>query len=127
MLCPREELYDIHEWSINAEKTLTATLRKYTGVFSDYVYIVESDIASCTQLSKNEIYEAMLELSRMKIISYIPHSGIPMIYFPTAREETSSLLIGKNIYESRKNAMSARIEAMLDYTFSKRIVGCNVC
>lgn len=120
MLCPREELYDIHEWSINAEKTLTATLRKYTGVFSDYVYIVESDIASCTQLSKNEIYEAMLELSRMKIISYIPHSGIPMIYFPTAREETSSLLIGKNIYESRKNAMSARIEAMLDYTFSKK-------
>ena len=120
MLCTREELYDIHDLSESAEKVLAMTLRTYTGLFSDYVYIREPEIAFKLQVSENTIYEAMLELSRKKIASYIPHSGIPMIYFPTSREETSSLLIGKNIYEQRKNAMTVRTESMLDYAFSAK-------
>ena len=120
MLCTREELYDIHDLSESAEKVLAMTLRTYTGLFSDYVYIREPEIAFKLQVSENTIYEAMLELSRKKIASYIPHSGIPMIYFPTSREETSSLLIGKNIYEQRKNAMTVRTESMLDYAFSDK-------
>ncbi len=120
MLCTREELYDIHDLSESAEKVLAMTLRTYTGLFSDYVYIREPEIAFKLQVSENTIYEAMLELSRKKIASYIPHSGIPMIYFPTSREETSSLLIGKNIYEQRKNAMTIRTESMLDYAFSDK-------
>lgn len=120
MLCTREELYDIHDLSESAEKVLAMTLRTYTGLFSDYVYIREPEIAFKLQVSENTIYEAMLELSKKKIASYIPHSGIPMIYFPTSREETSSLLIGKNIYEQRKNAMTVRTESMLDYAFSDK-------
>lgn len=124
MLCEREELYDIHDLSATAERVLAKTLRLYTGLFSDYVYIWEPEIASQLEISENSVYEAMLELSRRKILSYIPHSNIPMIFLPTAREETSSLIIGKDIYESRKNAMSVRIESMLGYAFDNR--GCRV-
>lgn len=120
IICEREELYDVHDISENADRVLAATMRLYTGLFTDYVYIREQEIAFRIQVSENSVYEAMLELARRKIISYIPHSGIPMIYFPTAREETSSLLIGKDIYEQRKNAMTVRTESMLDYTFSSK-------
>ncbi|MDE5712806.1 MAG: RecQ family ATP-dependent DNA helicase [Muribaculaceae bacterium] len=120
IVCEREELYDVHDISENADKVLAATMRLYTGLFTDYVYIREPEIAFRIQIAENSVYEAMLELSRRKIISYIPHSGIPMIYFPTAREEISSLLIGKDIYEQRKNAMTVRTESMLDYTFSAK-------
>lgn len=120
----REELYDIGDLSPKAEAVLTASLRMYTGLFSDYVYIKESEIANKTSISENDVYESMLELARKKIVGYVPHSSVPMLYFPTAREETSSLIIGKDIYEKRKENMSARIEAMLDFTFST--VGCRV-
>lgn len=121
----REDLYEIHEVSHTAEAVLAKALRLYTGLFSDYVYIREPEIASQLDLSETDVYEAMLELSRHKIVSYIPHSDLPMIYFPTAREETSYLLIGKNIYEERKQSMTRRTEAMLEYAFRKQ--GCRVC
>lgn len=118
IIVEREDLYEINDISQNAESVLSTTMRLYTGLFSDYVYVRESQIAESVNLTEEEVYESMLELSRRKILSYIPHSGVPMIYFPTAREETSSLLIGKDIYENRKNNMKARTEAMLDYAFN---------
>ena len=118
ILVTREELYDIHDLSESADKVLSMTLRLYTGVFTDYVYIRESEIAYRLQMNEKEVYEAMLELSRKRIVSYIPHSGIPMIYFPTSREETDYVMIGKSIYEDRREIMSRRIESMLDYVFS---------
>ena len=120
----REDLYEIHDVSHTAESVLAKALRLYTGLFSDYVYIREPEIASHLDIPETEIYEAMLELSRHKIISYIPHSDVPMIYFPTAREDKSYLLIGKNIYEERKHSMTLRTEAMLGYAFRKE--GCRV-
>lgn len=118
MLCSREELYDLKDISERAEKVLVATLRKYTGLFTDYVYIRESEIAFAIKSSESDVYQAMLELSKNKIVSYIPHSCIPMIFFPTAREETECIQIGKDIYDKRRDAMAVRVESMLDYVFN---------
>ena len=117
ILCEREELYDVRFTNKDTELVLAITLRLYTGLFSDFVYIRESEIAFNLKKSNNEIYEALLELDRMKIVNYIPRTGLPMIYLPTAREETSSLLIGKDIYEARKSIMLDRTEAVIDYAF----------
>lgn len=117
ILCDREELYYLDDISANSEKVLAKTLRLYTGLFSDYVYIRESEIASQIQMSENDVYDAMLELSRKKVLSYIPHSSLPMIYFPTSREETSALIIGKDIYETRKGIMQGRADAILDFAY----------
>ncbi len=123
VICTREELYDIHDLTPATEKVLSAALRLYTGLFTDYVFIRESEIAvSLSSANHNvmekDIYEAFLELSRHKIVSYVPHSGLPMVYFPTSREETDCILIGKDIYEKRKESMAVRVEAMLGYAFS---------
>lgn len=118
MLCTREELYNFKDIGILEEKVLMSIMRLYTGLFSDYIYIRESEIASHLQINKNDIYPSFLELSRKKILSYIPHSGLPMIYLPTAREETSSLIIHKDIYEKRIDSMRYRTESMIDYAFN---------
>ncbi|MDE6793640.1 MAG: RecQ family zinc-binding domain-containing protein, partial [Muribaculaceae bacterium] len=117
IIVDREELYDMHDLSEKAEEVLSAALRTYTGLFADYVFISESEIMAKLNLDSQTVYEALLELSRSQIVSYIPHSGVPLIYFPTAREETASLLIGKDIYEKRIEIMSHRTEAILDYAF----------
>ncbi|MDE6382622.1 MAG: RecQ family zinc-binding domain-containing protein, partial [Muribaculaceae bacterium] len=119
--CDREELYHLKGLSPLAERVLTCLLRGYTGLFADYVCINEATIARALDTTERDIYEALLELGRSGTISYIPRSRMPLMYIPTAREEPRYLQIGRDIYEARKEIMSRRVEAMIDYAFNPRI------
>ena len=124
IIVDREELYHTNGLSENAEKVLSSILRLYPGLFSDFIYIKESEVAIHTGLQGKSVYEAFLELSRSKIISYIPFSGQPMIYMDTSREETGNLIIPVDIYEKRHEVMEKRIESMIDFAFASQ--GCRV-
>lgn len=119
----REELYHI-DASQNADLTLQCVLRKYPGLFTDYVKINEGSISRETGLDHETVYNSLLELNRMKILSYIPRRRTPFMFVPTSREESRYVEIGRNIYEDRFDVMSARIEAMIDYAY--REDGCRV-
>ncbi len=119
--CQREDLYSLHGLSQDADTVLTMLLRGYTGLFSDYVVINESTIARAMQTAERKVYEALLELARMKVLNYMPRSRAPLMYIPTSREETKYVIIGKSIYEDRKKILSDRVEAMLDYAFNPHI------
>lgn len=121
MTCHREELYHLNGVSELADKTLTRMLRGYTGLFSDYVHINEAMLARSLNCSEREVYESLLELGRAKVLSYIPKSRAPLMYFPTAREEPRYLQISRTVYEDRKAIMSRRVEAMIDYAFNPGI------
>ncbi|MDE6072719.1 MAG: RecQ family ATP-dependent DNA helicase [Muribaculaceae bacterium] len=118
ILLMREELYHLDSLSPEAEKVLGRMLRIYTGLFSEYVTIDEVVLTRETGLDSKVVYQALLELGRKKIVSYIPRSNAPMMYFPTAREEVRYVQIGKRIYEDRKEILSNRTEAMINYAFS---------
>lgn len=115
----REELYRIKLDGKTDEKILTTILRNYPGLFTDYVLINEKKLAYLTQLDPQIIFERLSELSKQKIIHYIPHRKTPIVYFPTAMEEERYVTIGKSIYEDRKAVYSQRIEAMIDYGYSQ--------
>lgn len=114
----REELYEIHNLTSEAEGVLSTLLRLYTGLFADYAYIDEEIIATQLHLSSRRVYEALLELSRSGVLSFIPKKRVPYIYFPTAREETRHIKIPLTVYEERKEDVTRRIEAMLDYAYN---------
>ncbi|MCH5241708.1 MAG: RecQ family ATP-dependent DNA helicase [Muribaculaceae bacterium] len=118
ILCEREELYDIKFPNKVTENVLAASLRLYTGLFTDYIYIQESEIANNLKINNSEVYEALQILDKMKVVNFIPRSGLPLIYMPTSREDKTSLIIGKDIYEARKSLMQERTEAVIDYTFN---------
>lgn len=120
IICKREELYGVNFTNKTTEAVLSAALRLYTGIFSDYIYIRESEIALWMKTDNSKVYEALLELDRMKIASYIPRSGLPMIHMPTSREDKQHLIIPKTVYEERKKVMSQRVEAVIDYAFSDK-------
>lgn len=116
MICVgREELYGLHGLSDMAEKVLTKTMRLYPGLFSDYVYIDEARISRELDTDSRQVYEAFLELSRIKILIYVPRRRTPYMHIPTAREETRHIVIGRNVYEERQAVMRHRIEAMIHY------------
>lgn len=114
----REELYHLQGASPVAEALLKRMLRDYTGLFMDYQPISEHNLAAELQITPDQVYDALLELGRMKIVSYIPRSNVPVIYLPTRREEPRHLAIGRDIYEDRRERLKRRAEAMIDYATS---------
>lgn len=68
----KEELYRIREQSEDTEKLLRILLRTYTGLFTDYAYFSEDNLSTRSGLSKQQIYETLLSLSRQHILHYIP-------------------------------------------------------
>ncbi len=114
----REELYNLHGISESAERVLKAMLRIYSGLFSDYVFIDERVIAIKAGIEEKAAIEGLIELSRARIVSYIPRKRNPMISMLDNREESRHLKISRNAYEDRREQMEARANAMLDYAFN---------
>jgi ATP-dependent DNA helicase RecQ len=115
----REELYHLDGLSREADRTLQALLRGYTGLFSDYVPISEERLMRDTGLNNRQIYESLLELGRTGMVNFIPRSATPLMHMLTRREEPRYVTIGRSVYEARKENLQKRIEAMLHYAFAK--------
>lgn len=115
ILPTREELYHIEGCSPIADKILNKILRLYSGLFTEYVNISERKISVELHIEEEGVYASLLELSRLKIISYIPRRRSPYIYMPTSREESGYVQIGHEIYEDRRAILERRIEAMIEY------------
>lgn len=114
----REELYRVKLSERDQERVLGTLLRNYPGLFADYVFINETRLSLLSGLQPENIYNRLAELSKKKILHYIPRRKTPLLYFHTAMEEERYVKIGKEVYEDRKEVMSRRIEAMISYAYS---------
>ncbi|MDE6266935.1 MAG: RecQ family ATP-dependent DNA helicase [Muribaculaceae bacterium] len=123
MLMNREELYAL-TLPPRAARLFDLILRTSTGIFADYEYISESTLASSLRVTQEEVYEDMLLLSRMHVLHYVPRRTTPYIYFTTAREEQHDILIPTAIYETMKQKMENRSEAVRRYFWEMN--GCRV-
>ena len=115
----KEELYRIREQSEDPEKLLRILLRSYTGLFTDYAYISEDNLSTRSGLSKQQIYETLLSLSRQHILHYIPAKKTPYIIYTRERQETERVYLSKEVYEDRKESYVQRINAMIEYAESE--------
>lgn len=115
----KEELYRIREQSKDTEKLLRILLRSYTGLFTDYAYISEDNLSTRSGLSKQQIYETLLSLSRQHILHYIPAKKTPYIIYTRERQETERVYLSKEVYEDRKESYVQRINAMIEYAESE--------
>ena len=75
----RDELYRIHENSPETENLIRTILRLYTGIFTDYAYINEDTLALRTGLTRQQIYETLVLLTKRHILHYIPGKKTPYI------------------------------------------------
>lgn len=114
-LLHRDELYLLKEQDEETDLFLRILLRSYTGLFSDYVYIEESYLARQTGLSPERVYEILKALSIGRVLHYIPRKRTPYITFTRSRVETNRIIIGREVYEDRKEEYIKRIKAMTEY------------
>ena len=111
----RDELYKLQEYDSDTEKVLNTILRSYTGLFTDYAYINEESLGIRTGLTRQQVYDILVMLTKRHILHYIPRKKTPYIIYTQERQEKDRLYIGKEVYEDRKSSYSIRIQAMIEY------------
>ncbi len=114
-LLNRDDLYRLDALSKNENDVVTALLRCYGGLFSDYGFIDESWIAQQAGLDANQTYMALIALSKKRIISFIPRHKVPLITYLRDREEGENLILSKQVYDDRKEEFTKRINAVITY------------
>ena len=117
----RDELYKLREMGTEAETLIQTILRSYTGVFTDYAYISEDTLAIRTGLTRQQIYNILVTLTKRRIVDYIPHKKTPYIIYTRERLELRFLHIPASVYEERKARYEARIKAMEEYVTSESV------
>jgi ATP-dependent DNA helicase RecQ len=117
----RDELYKLREMGKEAEALIQSILRSYTGVFTDYAYISEESLAIRTGLTRQQIYNILVTLTKRRIVDYIPRKKTPYIIYTRERLELRFLHIPPSVYEERKARYEARIKAMEEYVTTENI------
>ena len=111
----RNDLYRLENNTPNEDKVITALLRNYGGLFTDYNYIDESFIASQTALQPQQLYLILKSLSQRHILQFIPQKKTPYIRYMQRREDMEHVQLRPEVYEERKAQFSERIHKMIGY------------
>ncbi len=111
----RDELYhfQLNNESLNA--LIQVLLRSYTGLFTEYAHINEEILAKRLKITRDDVYQQLLALSRLRVVNYIPAKKTPFIIYSCNRVETNRLIINKTVYDERKNRYEKRVGHMLQY------------
>ncbi len=117
VLLNKNELYSL-QLDEETDKVFQMILRSYTGLFADYVYINEPSIASRLNISEQNVYEALLTLSRIHAIHYVPRKTTPYILYTTSRELPKHIVLPRSVYEEQRDRLKRRIDAMKRFAFS---------
>ena len=117
----RNDLYRLENTSPNEEKIITALLRNYGGLFTDYNYIDESFIASQTQLEPHQVYMTLKGLSQRHILHFIPQKKTPYIRYTQRREDMEHIMLPPAVYEERKRQYEERIHAIIKYATNDQV------
>lgn len=117
----RDELYRLQGLDEATEKLIYTVLRSYTGLFVDYAFINEDLLASCSGLNRRQIYEILVRLTKLHILSYIPRKKTPYIIYTRERVDAKFIQLLPAVYEDRKKRFEQRIQAMLEYVDTEDI------
>jgi len=117
----RNDLYRLDESSKFEDAMITALLRTYGGLFSNYVYIDEGLVAQEAGLTTQQVYVILKNLAQRNIIYFIPQRKTPFITYLQDRIDGEKVVLSKEIYEERKERFVKRINAMQAYASNNEV------
>lgn len=124
MVAAKHELYDMRLEPAQDE-VLQYILRNCSGVFADYVNISETVIASHLNMSADDVYQALLGLTRAHALHYVPRRQQPYLFFPSRRVLSKYIELPREVYDHRRERMKQRIDAMKRLVFDPEVCRSN--
>lgn len=120
-LLRRDDLYRLDSLSEKENDVVISLLRNYGGLFTDYGYVDESYIAQEAGLDRNQTYMVLVNLSKKRIIDFIPRKSIPLISYKRDRVDGSDVILDKSVYEERKEQFQKRINSIINYAQNDKV------
>ena len=120
-LLRRDDLYRLDSLSEKENDVVISLLRNYGGLFTDYGYVDESYIAQEAGLDRNQTYMVLVNLSKKRIIDFIPRKSIPLISYKRDRVDGSDAILDKSVYEERKEQFQKSINSVINYAQNDRV------
>lgn len=111
----RDDLYRFQVANESLDNFIKLILRSYTGLFTGYVVIDESLLATRAQTTTEVIIEYLKRLRKHKIIDYVPRKKTPYILFTKERIAENRLSFSKENYDVRKKDFLTRVESIIQY------------
>lgn len=118
IIITRQEMY-LFDLSDIESDILNYILRKYTGIFSDFIPIDEVEISHKLNYKRKDVYNILISLAKRKIISYIPASQEPLIGFQLPRQDMKYIYLSKEVYNDRLTRYRERIGFVCEYVTQK--------
>jgi len=106
----RDQLYDFQVKNPVLDHFIKVILRSHEGLFDDYVFIQETQIAKRADISTEEVVKHLQHLRQLKIIDYLPTKDTPQL---------KTLAIEKKNLSDRKDRFIKRGKAVLNYAIEK--------
>ena len=117
----RNDLYLVENLSEKQDLLITALLRTYGGLFTDYVYINESLLAQNCELTVQQVYMILKNLSARHILEFIPQRKTPYITYTRQREDGDRIIIPESAWEERKVQYAKRIDSIIAYAQNEEV------
>lgn len=96
-------------------KIIIHLLRKYEGLFIDYVKIDDTKVANELKIEEVKLVQYLQQINNEGLISYIPRSSKPQITLTRVRPEIEYFSIDKQGYMQRKKMAEDRLKAIIQY------------
>ncbi|MBQ9650946.1 MAG: RecQ family ATP-dependent DNA helicase [Prevotella sp.] len=118
----RDDLYLLQSQTEKENRVITALLRNYSGLFSDYQFIDEAFIAQQAGFDNSQsVYLILKNLNDKRILSFIPQRKTPHIRYTRSREEMQHLIFPPEIYEERKKQYKKRLDEVIEYATNNSV------
>lgn len=114
-LLGRNDLYMLDNLSPNEDAVITALLRCYGGLFTDFTFIDEDLVARQAELTVQQVYLILKNLSARHILQFIPRRKVPYITYIRDRVDGYKVVIPQEAWEVRRTQYAKRIDAMIRY------------
>jgi len=115
----RDDLYNFQLSNEQYDRFIKLLLRTYTGLFTNYTKIDETELARKANVKIDLVYKYLNRLKSLKIIDYIPYRKTPMIVFIEERRDKKNLYISPENYKELKQRYIEKLDAVLDYASKK--------
>ncbi|MGZ4043664.1 MAG: RecQ family zinc-binding domain-containing protein, partial [Bacteroidia bacterium] len=103
------------------EPLVKTLLRSYGGLFENYVFVNEKDLAYRTKTNTASVVEYLKLLDAQKLLSYIPQTTLPKLIFLQDRVNTKFLEFDPENYFKLKELYLEKINAVIDYTNNDKV------
>lgn len=117
----RSELYNLEVAHPDLHVVIQALLRTYTGLFMEYAVIDEDRIAKMCKLTRQDVYERLKALARMKVLLYNPQKHCNLMTWTRERVDERDFALPRSVYHDRYEQARKRSESVISYCESSDV------